>query len=659
VFAAVWIGLLCVGAASAIWEFPPGLRQIASAAVVLALFLASLWMLFRLALPWGTTTFVALLTGSNMLLFLATIFYPAHGGIYFGPAFALLLNAGMWVGATSFFLVLPGERLRLPVTTLFIAGMVVFSAIPALIRLDAGDHDNHRVRSLGAAALRLGDGGGRADLGKAFAAWKQQAPCLDDPCTKRPMILVAAEGGASRSAYWVATVLGALEDASPHSPQQGAFHKSVFAISSVSGGSLGAAVFQRLIAKGSKGSAQLCGDSESYSICGQRVTKQDFLGGVFFSAFGPDLLQRLLPGNLFPDRAEALEHSWELSWSHIVGSDDFAEEFRLRRNLDGEWLPLLFLNGASVKTGRRIVTSDIALRPECKSSDTFPATPDLPSAVDFFCLTRQAIRLSTAVHNSARFPYISPAGTLWARDDAGRSWKADEIVDGGYFEAQGATTLLDILTALRQPCGQIRHCADKSEEWTDEVAPILISIQNDPIDRQEGCAGARTDTPGCQGSEVRRCADAPEGDVWCDGHKQSLALGDEAGTMSWMMRLANDLLGPPIGLAASRTGRGAYAARALEVRFYNNGWPALRFNLRGAEDVDKDVAPAMSWYLSKRSLRDMATDLCEPPDQNRPRREIDNSLDQLGAALNRPDLANAVRTGIGCQAIEKEIAPRR
>jgi hypothetical protein len=55
----------------------------------------------------------------------------------------------------------------------------------------------------------------------------------------------------------------------------------------------------------------------------------------------------------------------------------------------------------------------------------------------------------------------------------------------------------------------------------------------------------------------------------------------------------------------------------------------------------------------------MATDLCEPPDHNRPRREIDNSLDQLGAALNRPDLANAVRTGIGCQAIEKEIAPRR
>jgi hypothetical protein len=576
----------------------------------------------------------------------------------------------MWIGATSFFLVLPGERLRLPVATLFVAGMVVFSAVPALIRLEAGEYDNHRIRPLGAAAMPLGDKDDRIDLGRAFAAWKRQAPCLDDPCTKRPMILVAAAGGASRSAYWVASILGALEDALDQSPQHRAFHKSVFAISSVSGGSLGAAVFQRLIARGGSGGQRLCGDTDSYSVCGQHVTQQDFLGGVFFSAFGPDLLQRLLPGNLFPDRAEALEHSWELSWSHIVGSDDFAEEFRLRRKADGDWLPLLFLNGTSVKTGRRIITSDIAIRPECKSSDGAPAAPDLPSALDLFCLTRQPIRLSTAVHNSARFPYASPAGTLWATDEAGHSWKADEIVDGGYFEAEGATTLLDILAALQRPCSQGNPCAEGAE-WTGEIVPIVISILNDPIDRQEGCANARPDTPGCEGSQVHRCADAAAGDIWCEGHKQSQALGEEARPMGWMMRLANDLFAPPIGLAASRSGRGAYAARALEVSIYGEAvsatvnepakqsWKALRFNLRGAEDVDKDVAPAMSWYLSKRSLRDMNADLCELPDQKRPRREIDNSLDQLGAALGRPDLANAIRAGKGCQEIAKEAAPSR
>src|SRR5205085_2730882 len=126
-FALVWIVLLCVGNTSALWEFPPPLRHLASAAIVVVLFGASLWMLYRLSLPWGTTTFVLVLLIGNLVLSLMEIFYAARAGIYFGPAFALLLNAGLWIGATSFFLVIPGERLRLPVTTLSVAGMVVFS----------------------------------------------------------------------------------------------------------------------------------------------------------------------------------------------------------------------------------------------------------------------------------------------------------------------------------------------------------------------------------------------------------------------------------------------------------------------------------------------------------------------------------------------------
>ena len=44
------------------------------------------------------------------------------------------------------------------------------------------------------------------------------------------------------------------------------------------------------------------------------------------------------------------------------------------------------------------------------------------------------VRLSTAAHNSARFPLISPPGSICNQDQA----IVDRIVDGGYFENYGA-----------------------------------------------------------------------------------------------------------------------------------------------------------------------------------------------------------------------------
>jgi hypothetical protein len=53
--------------------------------------------------------------------------------------------------------------------------------------------------------------------------------------------------------------------------------------------------------------------------------------------------------------------------------------------------------------------------------------------------------MSTAVHNSARFTYVSPAGHL----DAGDAVDYGNVVDGGYFENSGLATLLEIYGILR------------------------------------------------------------------------------------------------------------------------------------------------------------------------------------------------------------------
>ena len=635
--AVVWLVLLSVALCSALWLFPPWTRQLVSLLIVAVLAATSIMLALRLPLPPWTRVMVIGLTVLNSLLFWGSIVMAARLGAGFGPAIVLMLTAGAWVGVTSFFLALPGERLRLPVTSLFVGTALVFGFIPKfvppLLGYSQGDFDNHPIR--GELAAPAADD--RAGLKDAFRVWKAQAPCIkgSDPCVK-PMILVAAAGGASRSGYWVASVLGSLED----EIDGFSFHRSVFVISGVSGGSLGTAVYQRLIARKMAKLAPLCGGdadpSESVGVCGQRVVQHDFLGPVFFSMFNADLMQRLLPGDLMPDRAEALETAWEQAWRREIGTNDFAEPLRihtadqLAKASKDDWLPVVFLNGASIKTGRRIITSDIAIEPKCQSSDGLDLGPDVPSAVDFFCLTRQQIPLSTAVHNSARFPFISPVGSLWANDGAGHSWKADRIGDGGYVEAEGASPLVDIVATLTA----------ELPNWMDGLLPIEILIENDPPPPERSCDGAAAD------------------DVRCARIHLKELLGDEALPMSGALKIANDFVAPVVGLFSSRTGRGAYAARALEVEFYHGGmgqpkdkgggvgWPTYRLNLKSSQGP----SPAMSWYLSRRSQRDMAADLC--PAAGLPKAKLDEELDQLGLKLGVGGLSGRIVSGEGCMDLK-------
>src|SRR5262249_7538403 len=145
-----------------------------------------------------------------------------------------------------------------------------------------------------------------------------------------------------------------------------------------------------------------------------------------------------------------------------------------------EWLPLLFLNGTSVSTGQRIVTSTLdpwyeprpGQCPRALDEGDSKKCPLLDHAFDFHWLISRKlqpdskakavnppdrsaqkpqpdvfddIRLSTAAHNSARFPLISPPGEVRDQTDN----VVDRIVDGGFFENFGAQTALEIATAIR------------------------------------------------------------------------------------------------------------------------------------------------------------------------------------------------------------------
>ena len=131
-----------------------------------------------------------------------------------------------------------------------------------------------------------------------------------------PFVVVATAGGGIRAAYWTATVLGDLHD------NANQFTHSTFALSGVSGGSVGATVYRALLDVPPQQWMKNCPDG--MVECAQRILGKDFLGPLTAAMLYPDLAQRFWPWAWFPDRAAALEQSWEQSFNIVTEVDGLA-----------------------------------------------------------------------------------------------------------------------------------------------------------------------------------------------------------------------------------------------------------------------------------------------------------------------------------------------
>ncbi len=342
---------------------------------------------------------------------------------------ALAVANAVYAGSVLAYL---GRRFRLPLVALFLALAVAFSRW----------NDNHEIRTLD-PPLPAAFGPRDSGLTRRFDRWLE-ARAREDPDTV-PVLLVAASGGGLRAAYWTAVTLGTLQDRDP------AFARHVFAISGVSGGSLGAAVFAGMVRDlGGGAGAMTCRRrapgvlgrpdttarrwSGAVSGCVRRFMADDFLSPVLAKLVAPDFLQWFLP---FPirafDRATALEQSWEVSYDSATGSNTLASGYLTLADAPGAPdTPLLLLNTTHVQTGRRYVTAPFG-----------DATVFLDARGVLEALGAD-LRLSTAVHNSARFTYVSPAGRIERHDGVARG----SLVDGGYFENSGLTTAGDVRRAI-------------------------------------------------------------------------------------------------------------------------------------------------------------------------------------------------------------------
>lgn len=361
----------------------------------------------------GRTTIVAvrMMLIVSVLLFILFAADPVRVPQWLGMGTILFLAAASWVAVGSLFVYL-GGRWHFPVITVVVLLALLFSLW----------NDNHFIRVVPAQEVK------RADVLGSFQTWYDLVEKNYGAGTMHPLYIVATEGGGIRAAYWTAIVLGTLQDANPN------FAPHLFAISGVSGGSLGAVVFDALLAEPARGSLQ----ENAHKILGQ-----DFLSPALASMLYPDLVQRFIP---FPihyfDRGQALEMGWEKAWRDTMGNDRFAGSFvDLWKPGPREWMPALFLNGTSVEKGNRIITSNLRLTNNFLDADD--AAEKLAShnlaATEAAC----HIPLSTAAHMSARFTFVSPAG---------RFPDGSHIVDGGYFENSAATTAYEIATRIKDWC---------------------------------------------------------------------------------------------------------------------------------------------------------------------------------------------------------------
>lgn len=297
-----------------------------------------------------------------------------------------------------------------------------------------------------------------------------------------PVFFILADGGASRSGYWVANVLSKLHQETQFMPgvsgkdstigkpfivdERSLFTRHLFALAGASGGSVGNTTFVAAL------KAQAQNQNWRADLLCANYLKNDFLTNPLARYLGPEFINF----GQWPDRAAALEESMEnprfaheslsenskrLKFMGNIMANDFKQFMPLKNS---PWLPpILCINTTCMQNSKPGVISNI-------SDPAFFPRLDVLDEMN----SRTGIRVSTAMVLGARFPYFSPAGRLAEK----------YYVDGGYFDNSGAGPILQIIMKLES----IKADLENKKETTNllyralkKMKYYVIHIENNPL----------------------------------------------------------------------------------------------------------------------------------------------------------------------------------
>jgi hypothetical protein len=436
----------------------------------------------------------------------------------------------------------------------------IVAGIVALGFLNAWLHPFHRVRLCDAGDCRAPESAAtyprrpddRPNVETAAKAWYAQAKTAFaqahhgkvDESDPVPMVIVATAGGGIRAAYWTATVLERIKrDLGPNG-----LRPYLFAISGVSGGSVGATAFDAALANSDE---TACGEK---CVSSTKFLSEDFLAPTLASGIFKDGPASFLPDLWQDDRGAALEQGLEHASQGLL-----ERPFLSLFPYGGEaapWRPILLLNATHEESGKRIITSHVLIERNV-----------FVDALDGLHVLDSDVRASTAVHNSARFSYISPAGNLGHRQDsagdpksltdlnswkeAWKRWLADwngSVIDGGYFENYGALTALELARVAE---------ATLSRE-NDYVKLVILMISSDP-DLAKAHTLVRIHEPKdgkeCLVSSTEREPETPA------QSPNYLSVGPGQVANAWL----NEFVAPLQGVESAREAHGNRAAAELGI----------------------------------------------------------------------------------------------
>ena len=383
-----------------------------------------------------------------------------------GPLAAWFLSFSLMVPWFTF-LIWTGRRHRKPYLALFLAYGFLVNV--------ANLNDDHEMRHIYNTAL-LPDNQQPPRLNDAFDKWLTETGAKGTLAKPYPVVFVAAAGGGIVAGSALTATMAELGVSVPHAEEH------LFAISGVSGGSLGAVTYA--LRRG----PHFHRDAET-------VMTSDMLSPTVASLFGPEMVQRFLPfavpdwlgydkdyGAKFDtefamDRGRALDLAFENALKSTNKSTKDQSPMLLSRYPPPgpNDPPALFLNSTCVETGQRMVIS--TLRPDPADPKLKKGDWPLPFETLYDTDPHVDLPLSTAACLSARFPIVSPPAFLsqWRElpirgldpSDPHTLTVKRRYVDGGYYENSGVETAMDVIDAL--------HRQDKLRNRTPWRA-VLISI---------------------------------------------------------------------------------------------------------------------------------------------------------------------------------------
>jgi hypothetical protein len=435
-----------------------------------------------------------------------------------------------------------------------------------------------------------------------------------------PLVLVAASGGGIRAAWWAVHMMTMLEGT-----QCG--RHGVFAVSSVSGGSVGMGVLATS-PHPDQAIARIAGpDALAAGIDG--LLLRDTIAGYT----GLDLTAAQMPAHeRYPDRAALMEHAWEAEDSGLT------DPFPLRQPAV-PWR--LLFNSTAVRTGCRAILPDRSLAATgapapvggppltCGLGSAAPAANSYDLFAKLPCL--KGLDTATAALLSARFTFISPSGVVNGCTRAQRNTAQEQFVDGGYADSSGLATLAGLAPGLTAAVRQYNTSAvagAQAGQPVTLVVPVTVYLGNSP---------QVVPSPTAPGSDpellVPVDASAASGNLTTPNAFLQ-QLGQETATDAWLPcpqpGAPAGAASPPAGAAAG-TGTGAAAGTATGPPAGSPAAPdcgAIRGEaarviprqlvLVAPQTVPRVAAP-LGWVLSPASrmaldaaLRQDATRSCEP-----------------------------------------------